>query len=293
MEIHQVRALHAVSRHGSFGKAAKALARTQPAITLAIQALERELNMPLMERVGRGSRLTPAGKSLVEETAPFLALWDRLPDTLRRVPARRAVRIGASHTAAHYLLPTPCASFLASHPEVFVEIRQQPAAESWDMLRRGELDLVVRSPAAPPPDLTFTPLHKFERAIVSPLGFGLSTRRLTLTDLKGRRFVVPGRDSRFRRLLETKLEEAGVPLEIAVEAGNWEAVKRYVALGIGAALVPGVCLEADDRGHIVIHPAGRLFGRDVYGVISRGGLSLSADARSFVEAMDPRAAADL
>ena len=93
MEIQQVRALHAVSRHGSFSKAAKALARTQPAITLAIQALERELGVPLMERVGRGSRLSAAGKLLVEETSQFLALWDRLPDTVRRVPERRSVRV--------------------------------------------------------------------------------------------------------------------------------------------------------------------------------------------------------
>jgi len=293
MEIQQVRALHAISRHGSFGKAAKALARTQPAITLAIQALEKELGMPLMERVGRGSRLSAAGRSLVEETSPFLALWDRLPDTLRRMPTKRSVRVGASHTAAHYLLPAPCASFISANPEVSVEIIQQGASESWDMLRRGELDFAVRSPAAPPPDLIFVPFQKFERVVISPMGFGLHVHKLAMADLKGKRFVVPGRDSRFRRLLETRLEEAGVSVDIAVEAGNWEAVKRYVTLGIGAALVPGACIEPDDRAHLIVHSAGRLFGRDTFGIFSRGGLTIGADARAFVEAIDPRAASEL
>lgn len=293
MEIQQVRALHAVSRFGSFSKAAKSLSRTQPAITLAIQALEKELGTALMERVGRGSRLTAAGVSLVQETSQFLALWDRLPDALRRLPKRRSVRVGASHTAAHYLLPAPCASFLSANPDVAVEVIQQPAAESWDMLRRGELDFAVRSPAAPPPDLIFVPIKKFERTLIAPAGFGLPAHRLTLADLAGKRFVAPGRESRFRRLIEHRLEEAGVTVNIAVEAGNWEAVKRYVSLGVGASLVPGACIEPADQAHLVVVPAGRLFGRDTFGVLSRGGLAMSADARSFVEAIDPRAAGEL
>lgn len=293
MEIQQVRALHAISRHGSFGKAAKAMARTQPAITLAIQALERELGTPLMERVGRGSRLTAAGKSLVEATSQFLTHWERLPDFLRRLPQRRAVRVGASHTAAHYLLPTPCAAFIADNPDVSIEIIQQPAADSWDMLRRGEIDFAVRSPAAPPPDLIFVPVHKFERVVVSPVGFGLRTHRFTMSDLKGKRLIVPGKDSRFRRLLEHRLEEAGLTPNIAVEAGNWEAVKRYVGMGIGIALAPGVCIEPEDSAHMMIHPAGKLFGRDTFGILSRGGLAMSPDARAFVEAIDPRASSEL
>ena len=237
MEIQQVRALHAISRHGSFGKAAKAMARTQPAITLAIQALERELGTPLMERVGRGSRLTAAGKSLVEATAQFLTgPGNGCPTSSVGCRGAGRARGRQSHgrplPVAHalrvfYLGQSGCVR--RDHSAVSGR-RLGHAPPGRDRLRGP----VARSAAAGSDlrsDSRSSNVSSFPRS-----GSVLRTHRPD--DVGHERpsdSSCPAGTPGSGRLLEHRLEESGVPLNIAVEAGNWEALKRYVSMGVLAS----------------------------------------------------------
>jgi DNA-binding transcriptional LysR family regulator len=137
-------AFRAVAQHGSFSQAARVLGRSQPTVTLAVQALETELGVRLLERGGRGARLTPADQALLERAGPLLEELETLPSHFREIVGGEVagpVRVGAGEGAVCYLLPGPVGLLRRRHPSVEVIIRNQPVEETLAQLRSGELDV--------------------------------------------------------------------------------------------------------------------------------------------------------
>ena len=109
--------------------------------------------------------------------------------------------------------------------------------ESFDQLLAGELDLAVPSREALPHGLRFEPLFASDRMLIVPRGHELAgKKRPTLRDRHA--FVIPPAGSTSRRLIEAAFLRAGLRLEIAMEAGGWEIVKRLVRAGVSVAVVP-------------------------------------------------------
>lgn len=283
MELHQARSFVEVARQKSFSRAASKLFRTQPTITAAIQALEREVGTTLFERSSRGVRLTPSGQILLETVGPLLESWERVtPEVRERLDgvARGPVRVGAGEAAVLYLLPAPIRKLLDRSPQVEVVIRQQTEDQTLSMLREGDLDFGIRSLNAVPPDMTYLPFLTCDRMLISPRNHPVTrVRTLTLEALSRHRFVMPWKLSSTRRLIERSFEERGLPCNVALEAGGWEIIKRYVGLGLGLAVIPEFCLPPADR-HISSRSARHLFGQDTYGLVFRKGRSVAAAARS-------------
>lgn len=125
------------------------------------------------------------------------------------------------------------------YPSLALEVRNQRDMESFDQLLAGELDLAVRSREALPHGLRFEPLFASDRMLIVPRGHELAgKKRPTLRDLARHAFVIPPAGSTSRRLIEAAFLRAGLRLEIAMEAGGWEIVKRLVRARVGVAVVP-------------------------------------------------------
>ena len=115
MEIQQVRSFLAAARLGGIAKAAEAIHRTQPAVTSAVKALERELGVKLFERRGRRVALTPAGEALATEAGPALDRWEGLKERLAERlegEVQGTLRIGGGESSILYLLPAILAQLL-------------------------------------------------------------------------------------------------------------------------------------------------------------------------------------
>ncbi|MGH9365099.1 MAG: LysR family transcriptional regulator [Thermoanaerobaculia bacterium] len=285
MELHHARAFLAVAREGSVTRAAAKIFRTQPTVTMAIQSLERQLKTRLFEGAGRGVRLTPAGQRLFETLAPLVEQWDTVPSRLIDAvdgKLRGSVRIGAGEAALLYLLPGPLRFFRQRHPEVEIVIRHQPADGVLAALREGALDLGVRSLPAPPADFEFQHLITSDRVLIGPRGHRALRGPPKLAALAEHSFILPPRGSTTRALLEGAFAEANLPLSIAVEAGGWEIVKRYAAIGLGLAVIPAFCVLPADRVRLASRPAASLFGRDTYGLVTRRGRELEPACKAFI-----------
>jgi DNA-binding transcriptional LysR family regulator len=153
MEIQQIRSFLAVARLGRFAKAADSIHRTQPAVTSAIKALERELGVKLFERRGRRATISPAGEALLSEAGPALQTWEGLKDRLAEHldgETRGTLRIGAGESSILYLLPAFLEKFRKSNPKVRVILHNQRTADTLKMLKNGELDLGIRSVSSVP-----------------------------------------------------------------------------------------------------------------------------------------------
>src|SRR5512143_376741 len=240
MEIQQVRAFLAVARAGSVSQAARAVARTQPTVTMAVRKLERELKTRLLERTGRGARLTPAGEALARSLGPLIEQWDRVPASIQETPGgllRGPVRVGAGEAAILYLLPAAVRSFRKRRPQADVVIHHEPADRVLDGLRDGSLDFGIRSLPGPPPEFEFQPLITSDRVLIATHGHPVLARRPTPETLSRHAFVLPRKGSTTRSLIEGAFAGAGLELRISVEAGGWEIVKRYVALCLGISVI--------------------------------------------------------
>jgi len=156
------------------------------------------------------------------------------------------------------------------------------------MLKAGELDLALRSLASPPPHVEYRPCRIFDRVVIAPRNHPLKrATRLTVKALAEHRFVMPWPASTTRKIVEGALAKEGLTPHVALEAGGWEVVRRYVALGAGIAVLPACCVAGKERGDLLVLPAAHLFGRDTYGLVTRRGKPLTRAASALAALIDP------
>lgn len=256
MELHQAQAFLAVAREGSFTRASTRIHRSQPAVSQAVAALERELRASLFERRARKVVLSAEGEALLARLAPLVDQWesigDRLTEDLSGAPAGQ-LTVGAGQTALLHLLPRAIARFRDLHPSVQVSLRHQRREESASELAAGAIDIAVRSAGEPPADAIAEPLADLPREVVASSSHPLArAKRVSWKRLGKESWVLPPAGSATRREIAARLAGAGSSLRVAVEAGGWEPVKRYVALGLGVSAVPAASLADARREGIAI-----------------------------------------
>jgi DNA-binding transcriptional LysR family regulator len=295
--MHQLRAFLAAARTGGFSRAGISLGLTQPTISTTIRKLEAELGERLFERLGRRIKLTIAGQALFDASEPLLQQWERLRDAVGDSLGRDLVgpvRIGVGVFTVSCLLPRVFKAWRKRYPKARVIVRAQSLEETIGMLRTGDLDLGWRSVPSVPPDLFFKPLATFDRVLISAHSHPITrTRTITLEGLAAYAFVNPRAQSTTWRDVESAFQTAHLPYHVALEGGGLEVIKRYVALGLGLAVVPGCCIEPRDRAQLAVRSVRHLFGEHTYGVLVRRGRPLSRAARELVRLIDPRFPMDI
>ena len=287
-----LRAFCQVARLGSVSRAAEALYVSQPAITLQLQALERELGVRLFERVGR--RLTPTreGDALYELARPLVEGLDALPATFRE--QIRGLDAGELHVAAGsstilYLLPKIVEAYRAAHPEVKLVLHNVTGAGGLDLLRSDGVDLAVGSMLDVPGDLAYAPVYRFDPMLITPPEHPLASKpTLTLEDLSPYGLILPPKRLTTYRLVDLVFQQNRVPYTVALEVGGWEVIKQYVAMGLGISIVTSICLTEADRERLSARSLAKYFPPRSYGIVVRKGKYLSPQARDFVELITPQ-----
>lgn len=283
MELYQLRAFAAVAREESVSAAARRLFRTQPAVTMAVRALERDLGARLTERSGRGIRLTAAGEVLFRLVDPLL---EQLEGTERRfresIEGRPTgpVRVAADADGLLYLLPSAIRAFHRDHADVQLILAQREAGEALAHLRAGRIDVALCRLDHAPRDLEWRRVITADPMVIAPRAARLPLRP-TLEWLATQPVVVGPRTGGLSRRVQEAFDEAGLTPEVALAGENWEVVKRYVGLGLGVAVVPGYSLQRQDR-RLSATTARHLFGAHTYGVVVRRGLPAPAASRRLV-----------
>lgn len=141
----RLRALVAVADTGSVRAAADRLMVTDSAISAAIAALTREVRVPLLERQGRGLRLTPSGHTYAGYARAILGMHEEALAAARgdADPEHGRLRVAAVTTAAEHIVPPLLATFRARHPAVEISLEVGASDEIWDLLSKWGADLVI------------------------------------------------------------------------------------------------------------------------------------------------------
>jgi LysR family transcriptional regulator, low CO2-responsive transcriptional regulator len=250
----QLRVFDAITRTGSFTKAAERLAVTPPAVSLQIRQLERQYGVPLFERIGRQVRLTPAGDALKQYTQRIFALAEdaeRMLQGTRGFTATR-LRIAATPTTAGYYLGPFWKALRQRYPGLRLELSVHNSRGVRERLLELHDDLGMLGGEADHPDLV---LESFARdplvVIVAPDHPWAKRHSVNIEDLRDQSLVLREPGSSTRELVERRLQSGGVAVGMSVEIASTEAIKRAIEAGTGVSVLASAAVRRDvATGHL-------------------------------------------
>lgn len=252
MEARQLEMLRTVRDRGGVGAAAQTLHCTPSAVSQQLKALEREVGVVLTERVGRGLRLTAAGRALAESAVDVAVALERARSACAQFLARPSgtVRVAAFQSAAQMLLPG-LLTRLATSPEITVEVRDEDVAQREFPGLTVDVDVVIAhrpDPGAPwPGSVTAAPLLREPLDVAVPVDHRLAARAsVTPHDLLDERWIAVREGFPVATVLEEIGRHAGAAPHVVHRINDFHVAEALVAAGHGIALLPR--FTADDRG---------------------------------------------
>jgi DNA-binding transcriptional LysR family regulator len=278
LDVHRLRVLHAVGTYGSVTGAAQALGYSGPAVSQQLAALEREVGMPLTERVGRGIVLTPAADILVAHTDALLAQLDAAEADVAalREQVTGRVSVAAFPSAGVALLPSAWAALQDSAPHVELEFVEMEPEESLPAALRGEVDVAV----AHEYDVLPRPLDPaFERRelLVDPVLIAVHRGHpaagqdtLDLHSLAGEAFLAPRTNTSCAEMTQRACANAGFVPHVVARATDFQVLLSLVAARAGVALVPRLAAHHIPN-HVRLLAPQRPIARRLFTVSRRGG----------------------
>ncbi len=285
--VQQLRGFCYAAQAGSVSKAAERLFLSQPSVSLQIQALERELKVTLFERRGPKITLTPDGKTLYDLAAPLVEQIDSLDDTFKErrggVETGR-VDIAAGESTMLYLLPRFVKEFVERHGGIELKLHNVTGRDGLAMVRADEVDFAVGSMLEMPDDIEYHPMFTYDPVLIVPLAHPLAKRkRVSLKDVAPYPLILPPSYLTTWRVVDYAFGRQNLRYQVKMEAGGWEVIKKYVALGLGISIVTSICLTGGED--LAAIDLSRYFPKRTYGLVIRKGKYLSPAAQHFVDLM--------
>jgi DNA-binding transcriptional LysR family regulator len=287
VELFQLQSFLRVAQEGSITRAAETLCLTQPAVTQQVRALERELGVALFDRTGRGVRLTPAGAALQQYARRSLALLDECRQAIADLEAGASGRLvlGAGVTTSIFHLPGWLRAFQERHPGIDVVVRTGRSRETAALVLEREIDLGLVTSGVQNPDLRVVELYEEEIILVAPRGHPLAGRALPAAELARAPLILFRQGAGFREYLDRALQRAGITPQVKMESDSAEAIKSFVAVGLGVSFLPAAAVEAEVRAGVLacVEVAGLPPLKRRTCALYRGDRYLNAGARAFLE----------
>ena len=250
----RLRLLVEIDQQGSVSAAAQAIGIGQPTASEHLRLLETAAGQRLVERNGRGSRLTEAGRVLALHAGQALATLRAGEEELAALAGLQAgtVRIGASTTPGVYLLPGTLGCFRRDHPNVTVEVEIASTGEIVERLLTGRIQLALIGETDPDERLTLEPFLSDEIVgVAKPDLLPLHNGRLEPIALSRETLLVREATSSTRRLSDRALAAAGVRPALVWELDSSEAIKRAAREGLGVAFLSRYAVaEEIERGEL-------------------------------------------
>lgn len=244
--LDQLRILKAIAQEGSFKRAADSLYVSQPAVSLQVQNLERQLDVPLFDRGGRRAQLTEAGHLLLNYGEKILSLCQetcRAIEDLQNLQGGTLI-VGASQTTGTYLLPKMIGLFRQKYPDVAVQLHVHSTRRTAWSVSNGQVDLAIiggEIPAELAESLETVPYAEDELALILPTSHPFTKlETIQKEDLYKLQFIALDSQSTIRKVIDQVLARCDIDtrrFKFEMELNSIEAIKNAVQSGLGAAFV--------------------------------------------------------
>ncbi len=262
MDVHlrELRALVAVAEEQSITRAAQRLFLAQPALSRQLQALERQLGVPLLERLPRGVALTEAGRALLGPAREAVAAWERgRAAVLAATPAGRLV-VGMQTAVGRGLQRRALARFAELAPGTVPTLRQVDWRDPTAGLADGSSDVAFVWLPLPMDDVDVLPVAREERVVALPADHRLAgASHIVLADLLDEPFIaLPDSAGPLRDAWLAVADRGGRPPVVGAVADTPDAVFEAVTSGLGVVLLAAGNADLYARPGVVCRPVGGL-----------------------------------
>ena len=265
---------------------------SQPAASLLVQGLEKELGRKLFERRGPRIRLTKAGEILLDLALPLLEGFDSLAAAFQERCNNRLTGklvVAAGESAALYLLPEIVKQFTEKYPPVQLQLLNVPDKQALELLGTGAADVAIGPVTEIPDDIYYLPFTSYEPVLIMPAGHPLSLlEHISLEDICFYTLILPPPTMSFRQHIDRVFQEKNLRIKLLMEAGSWEVIKKYVETGMGISIIASICLTGKEK--FTTTSLKDHFTGDGYGILLRDGKYISPAARCFIELIHSNAA---
>lgn len=284
--VRQLRAFVAVYHAGSVSAAAAQLALTQPAVTVLLRELEERLGVKLFDRNTRTLKRTDAALEAIRFAESILADLEAMGRSMSELAGseRGRMRVAATLTIAHTMLPRALRAFVARYPGIKVVIQECTAGEFVEAMVGDSVDLGVGSLEAPVAGLQEEVFHRETLSAVAlrgpafPAGRPIAWEELAALPLVG---FKPG--FAIRQHVDAAAEAAKVRLNIEYEVSMFATAVAMAASGLGVAIVPAAASALERFPELAARQIVRPRVERTSAVIYKGERALSPPARAFAD----------
>jgi DNA-binding transcriptional LysR family regulator len=285
MELHQLETFLAVAEERSFSRAAVRLHRTQPAVSQVIRKLEAAVGETLFDRAARDGSLTASGVLLRGYALRLLALRREAASALGELKSLESGRLqlAANEYTCMYLLPA-IDRYRREFPHITVAVHRMLASRIPDELNLRTFELGMLSFRPDPAHFRSIAVYADTLAfIVSPSHPLAGAKRVSISQLGEETFIAHNVASPLRRKVIEAFQRHRTPLNMGIELPTIEAIKRFVAMGNGVALIPHLTVAQELKsGDLVRIPVEDLEARRILRLVHRRQTTLSYAARAFL-----------
>lgn len=247
MDLFQLETFLAVAEERSFSRAAARLHRTQPAVSQAIAKLETELGEVLLDRSSRDGTLTDAGEVLREYAQKLLNLRSEAAGALTELRElhRGRLNIAANEYTCLYLLPL-LDEYRRQNPQIKVAVQRSLASRIPDEVLIHSVEIGVLSFRPEDSQVESVVVYRDELSLVmNPRHPLANAGEVSIRQLGDLNFVAHNIPSPQRQKVIQTFRRHKTTLRMGVELPSLEAIKRFVAMGNGVALVPGLTAQTE------------------------------------------------
>jgi DNA-binding transcriptional LysR family regulator len=248
LNLIHLKVLATVARHGSVTEAAKELHYSQPSVSHYLSRLEAATGVKLVQRVGRGIRLTPEGQLLANRATEIVGRVDAATSELAAQVGLQAgrVRLAANASALSTIVPKAAVTLAQAHPGLELILIERHPVEALQLLRQGEIDiaLIFQHADAPLEEEGYRLTHIRDDSIY------LISRRPDDSIANHRHSAWIGGCQRCQNELIAACRQHGFTPRIASLSDDMVVVQALVAAGVGVTTLPGLALQAHRRPDI-------------------------------------------
>jgi DNA-binding transcriptional LysR family regulator len=241
LDVNRLRVIDAVARHGSLTAAARELHYSQPSVTHHLARLEAETGAQLLQRVGRGIRLTPAGQLLADRAAEIIGRIDAADAELSAHVGLTAgrVRLAGFSSAIGSLVPRAAAALAQTHPGLQISLTDTHPEDALELLRAGRIEVaIIFRYDETEPEPVGVRLHHLLDDTVYLLSSGRARKLAALRDATW----IAG-CARCRSHLLSLCADEGFEPRIAYISDDMVVMQALVAAGLGVTTIPGLALR--------------------------------------------------
>lgn len=247
MELNQVETFLHVAELGSFSRAAEVLGLTQPTLSARIQQLEKDVGQRLFERLGRGVRLTEAGRAFLPFAEKSLVVISEGRDAIvmSQNPSKGRLRIGSARVIGAYVLPDLLANFRTEYPGVEFAISTGRSHEVLQMVLDEEVHLGLGRTLSHP-ELDSTYLYDEEIVFVTHPEHPLAVRGVaSVHEIAREPLILYDRESTYYVLITRVCREAGIVPKVIMNLDSVEATKKMIERGLGVSFLPVSTIQTE------------------------------------------------